>query len=107
MAEDHDRLFADLDALTEEQIQVGLAAGVWSEQVRPLVRHYLQDRTLKRVEAAAAHLDEVRDAARVALEEAAKSKTWATIAVIIAAGAMLAAMAAALVAFLAMRNWSW
>jgi hypothetical protein len=30
---DHYRLFADLDALTEEQIEVGLAAGVWSEQV--------------------------------------------------------------------------
>jgi hypothetical protein len=42
-AKDHDKLFADLDALTEEQIQVGLAAGVWSEQVRPLVQHYLHD----------------------------------------------------------------
>ena len=41
MAEEHDRLFADLNALTEEQIQVGLAAGVWNEQVRPLVQHYL------------------------------------------------------------------
>ena len=107
MAEEHDRLFADLDALTEEQIQVGLAAGVWNEQVRPLVQHYLQDRKLKRVEVAAAHLDEVRDAARVAVEEAVKSKTWATVAVIIAAGAMLAAMAAAFVAFLALRDWSW
>lgn len=73
MAEEHDRLFADLDALTEEQIQVGLAAGVWSEQVRPLVQHYLYDRKLKRVEVAAAHLDEMRDAARVAGEEAVKS----------------------------------
>jgi hypothetical protein len=36
---DHDKLFADLDALTEQQIEVGLAAGVWSEQVRPLVQH--------------------------------------------------------------------
>jgi len=104
MAEEPDRLFTDLHALTEEQIQVGLAAGVWSEQVRPLVQHYLQDRTLKRVEVAATHLDEVRDAARVALEAAVKSKVWATVAVIIAAGAMLAAMAAAFVAFLALRN---
>ena len=47
---DHDKLFADLDALTEEQIEVGLAAGVWSEQVRPLVQHYLYDLKLKRVE---------------------------------------------------------
>jgi hypothetical protein len=36
---DHDKLFADLDALTEQQIEVGLAAGVWNEQVRPLVQH--------------------------------------------------------------------
>jgi hydroxyethylthiazole kinase-like sugar kinase family protein len=107
MAQEHDRLFADLDALTEEQIQVGLAADVWSEQVRPLVQHYLYDRKLKRVDVAAAHLDEVRDAARVAVEEAVKSKTWATVAVIIAAGAMLSAMAAAFVAFLALRNWGW
>lgn len=106
MAEEHDRLFADLDALTEEQIQVGLAAGVWSEQVRPLVQHYLYDRKLKRVEVATAHLDEMRDAARVAGGEAVKSKTWAMVALIIAAGAMLAAIAAAFVAFLALRNSS-
>ena len=37
---DHDKLFADLEALNEEQIEVGLAAGVWNEQVRPLVQHY-------------------------------------------------------------------
>ena len=40
MNKEHDKLFADLDALTEEQIEVGLAAGVWNEQVRPLVQHY-------------------------------------------------------------------
>jgi hypothetical protein len=31
-SKDHDKLFADLAALYEEQIEVGLAAGVWSEQ---------------------------------------------------------------------------
>jgi hypothetical protein len=97
--QDHDKLFADLDALSEEQIQIGLAAGVWSEQVRPLVQHYLYDLKLKRVEAAAEQLDDVRAAARVAVSEAVKSKTRATAALIIAAGAMLAAIAAALVAF--------
>ena len=40
---EHDKLFADLDALTEQQIEVGLAAGVWKVQVRPLVQHYLYD----------------------------------------------------------------
>jgi hypothetical protein len=102
---DHDKLFADLDALSEEQIQIGLAAGVWSEQVRPLVQHYLYDLKLKRVEAAAEQLDDVRAAARVAVSEAVKSKTRATAALIIAAGAMLAAIAAALVAFLALRRY--
>jgi hypothetical protein len=102
---DHDRLFADLDALTEEQIEVGLAAGVWDEQVRPLVQYYLYDLKLKRVEAAAEQLDEMREAARVAVSEAVKSKTRATAALIIASGAMLAAMLAALVAFLALRKY--
>jgi hypothetical protein len=102
---DHDKLFADLDALAEEQIEVGLAAGVWSEQVRPLVQHYLYDLKLKRVEAAAEQLDEVREAARLAVDEALKSKTRASAALIIAGGAMLAAMLAALVAFLALRRY--
>ena len=105
MTENQDKLFADLDALSEEQIQVGLAAGVWSEQVRPLVQHYLYDLKLKRVEAAAEQLDEMREAARVAVEEAVKSRTRATAALIIASGAMLAAMLAALVAFLALRKY--
>jgi hypothetical protein len=102
---EHDKLFADLDALSEEQIQVGLAAGVWSEPVRPLVQHYLYDLKLKRVEAAAEQLDDVREAARVAVEEVVKSRTRATAALIIAGGAMLAAMLAALVAFLALRKY--
>ena len=76
--QDHDKLFADLDALSEEQIQIGLAAGVWSEQVRPLVQHYLYDLKLKRVEVAAEQLDNVREAARVAVSEAVKSKTRVT-----------------------------
>ena len=105
MTENQDKLFADLDALTEEQIEVGLAAGVWDEQVRPLVQYYLYDLKLKRVEAAAEQLDEMREAARVAVSEAVKSKTRATAALIIASGAMLAAMLAALVAFLALRKY--
>jgi hypothetical protein len=105
MTENQDKLFADLDALTEEQIELGLAAGVWDEQVRPLVQYYLYDLKLKRVEAAAEQLDEMREAARVAVSEAIKSKTRATAAVIIASGAMLAAMLAALVAFLALRKY--
>jgi hypothetical protein len=102
---DHDKLFNDLDALNEEQIEVGLAAGVWSEQVRPLVQHYLYDLKLKRVEAAADRLNEMQKAARLAVEEAIKAKTRATAAFILAGGAMVAAMAGAFIAFLALRKY--
>jgi hypothetical protein len=105
LSKEHDKLFADLKALNEQQIEVGLAAGVWNEQVRPLVQHYLYDLKLKRVEAAAEELGDTRKAARVAIEEAGKAKFWATAAFIIAGGAMLAAMAGALIAFLALRRY--
>jgi hypothetical protein len=102
---DHDKLFADLDALTEEQIEVGLAAGVWKEQVRPLVQHYLYELKLNRVEAVAEQFDEMHKATRLAVEEAVKAKTRATAAFIVAGGAMVAAMAGAFVAFLALRRY--
>jgi hypothetical protein len=91
-SKERDKLFADLKALNEQQIEVRLAAGVWNEQVRPLVQHYLHDLKLKRVEAAADELNQTRKVARVAVEEAGKAKFWATAAFIIAGGAMLAAM---------------
>ena len=102
---DRDKLFADLEALTEEQIEVGLAAGVWSEQVRPLVQHYLYELKLKRIEATAEQHDEMQKAMRVAVEEAANAKMRATIAFILGGGAMLAAMGAAFIAFLALRRY--
>jgi hypothetical protein len=43
----NDQLFADLKALTEEQIEVGLAAGVWGDPLRPLVQNYLLQMKLK------------------------------------------------------------
>jgi hypothetical protein len=104
MNKEHDKLFADLDALTEEQIEVGLAAGVWNEQVRPLVQHYLCDLKLTRVEAAADQLDEMQKATQLAVEKAIKAETRATAAFIVAGGAILAAMAAALIPFLALRR---
>ena len=102
---EHDKLFVDLDALTEQQIEVGLAADVWNERVRPLVQHYLYDLKLKRVEAAADRLTEMEKAMRLAVGEAIKAKTRANEALIIAVGAMLAAMAGALIAFLALRKY--
>jgi hypothetical protein len=105
MNKEHDKLFADLEALTEEQIEVGLAAGVWNDQVRPLVQHYLYDLKLTRVEAAADQLDEMQKATQLAVEKAVKAEARATAAFIVAGGAILAAMAAALIAFLALRRY--
>jgi DNA-binding IclR family transcriptional regulator len=82
-----------------------LLLACWNEQVQPLVQHYLYDLKLKRVEAAAEELDQTRKAAWVAVEEASKAKFWAIAAFIIAGGAMLAAIAAALIAFLALRRY--
>ena len=36
LSKEHDKLFVDLKALNEQQIEVGLAAGVWNEQVSPV-----------------------------------------------------------------------
>jgi hypothetical protein len=110
MTENRDQLlFADLKALSEEQIEVGLAAGVWSDPLRPLVQHYLFQVKLKRIaEEAAEQLDAIRratDAARVAVDEASRAKLRASAAMIIAVGAMVAAMAAGFIAFLALRKY--
>ena len=95
------QLFLDLEALSEEQIEAGLQAGVWGDPVRPVVERYLDQMKLGRVEAAAA---EQLAAAREAVDEARAMKVWAISALIIAGGAMLAAMASAFIAFLALRQ---
>jgi hypothetical protein len=51
-------------------------------------------------------LHSAREAARLAVDEARDAKLRATAAIIIAAGAMLAAMASAFIAFLALRHWT-
>src|SRR4029078_6063862 len=102
---DDDKLFADLDALNEQHIEVGLAAGVWKGQVRALVQHFLYDLMLKRFEAAADRLTEMEKAMRLAVGEAIKAKTRASAALIIAEGAMVAAMAGAVIAVLALRKY--
>jgi hypothetical protein len=84
---------------------VGLAAGVWSDRIRPLVQHYLYELKLKRIEATAEQHDEMQRAVQVAVEKAANAKMRATIAFILGGGAMLAAMGAAFIAFLALRRY--
>ena len=99
-----DQLFADLDALTVEQIEAGRAAGVWGDDARSTVEHY----ALKRKFAADQRNAVVtaQQAAKVAMDQAASARLWATAAFIIAAGAMLAAMVSGFVAFLALRHWT-
>jgi hypothetical protein len=110
MAVSQQQLFVDLEALTEDQIEVGLEAGVWGDPARPVVQRYLDQMKLRRVEEAAAEqLEAARAAivaAQAATEEARGLKLRATAALIVAAGAMLAAMASAFVAFLALRHWT-
>jgi hypothetical protein len=103
---DRDQLITDLEALTQEQIEAGLAAGVWGEDKRPLVQHYLYQMTLARIEAAAEQLVRgTNNAAQVAVEDSSRAKLRATAALIISGGAMLAAMASAFIAFLALRGF--
>jgi hypothetical protein len=103
MTLNRDKLLTELDALMPEQIEAGLAAGVWGDAARSTVEHYVLKRKF-----AAGQLNTLvtaQQAAKVAMEEAASAKLWATAAFIIAAGAMVAAMAAGLIAFLAMRGF--
>ena len=94
-------LFNDLNALTEEQIEAGLAAGVWREN-RPFVKQYLDQIRLSRSDAAiAAH---GLEAIRSVMENARSADLKATIALVVAGGAMLAAMASAFIAFLALSD---
>ena len=53
---------------------MGLAAGVWKVQVRPLVQHYLYDLKLKRVEAAADRLNEMEKAVQLAVVKLSKRR---------------------------------
>jgi hypothetical protein len=104
MTTQEERVFNDLNALTEEQIEAGLAAGVWREPTRPLVERYLEQVQLRRVEAEAATQGLV--AVRNVVDDARAANFRATIALILAFGAMLAAMAAAFIAFMALRGMS-
>jgi hypothetical protein len=99
MATQQERLFADLNALTQEQIEAGLAAGVWREN-RPFVEQYLDQVRLSRTDAAIAA--QGLEAIRSVADNARAAEFRATIAIVVAAGAMLAAMAAACIALMAL-----
>ena len=102
MTMQEERLFTDLNALTDEQIEAGLAAGVWRETTRPFVEQYLDQIRMSRVQAAASA--QGLEAIQSVIGDARAANFKATIALMFAAGALLAAMAAALIAFLALRG---
>jgi transcription initiation factor TFIIIB Brf1 subunit/transcription initiation factor TFIIB len=105
MTVNRDQLFAELDGLSADEIEAGLDAGVWSEDRRQLVEHYLDQMKLTTMQMEAA--ETAKAAAQAAEGHSRRATSIAMAALIIAAGAMIAAMAAAFVAFRALRNWSW
>jgi hypothetical protein len=93
MAVNRDQLFAELEALTEAEIEARLDAGGWSEEKRQLVEHYLDQLKLTTMQMEAAtsakearvgggvsrqegNFDSVRGLVVHALQEA--SITWAS-----------------------------
>jgi hypothetical protein len=102
MTTQEEQLFTDLNALTEEQIEAGLAAGVWRASTKPFVEHYLGQLRISRaqVEASAQGLEAIRSV----VDDAHSANLKATLALIVAVGGMIAAMTAAFIAFLALRG---
>jgi len=103
MTVNRDQLFAELDKLSADEIEAGLDAGVWSEDRRQLVEHYLDQMKLTTLQMDIA--DNAKVAAQAAADQSRRATSLAMAALILAAGAMLAATAAGLIAFLALRRY--
>jgi ABC-type Na+ transport system ATPase subunit NatA len=110
MVVERDEFFAELDGLTEKEIEARL--DLWDREQLALIQEYLDQRVMGRAKAEqAARITAAPsapdDAAMASLVEVASTaNTKATAALILSAGAMLAAMASAFVAFLALRGWT-
>jgi len=102
MTVNREQLYAELERLSAEEIKAGLDGGVWGEPVRQLVEHYLDQLNVTTMQFEAA------EAAKAAAQEAAahsrNAAWWAMVALVIAVGAMIAAMGSGLVAFIALRH---
>ena len=104
-----DEFFAELDGLNEKEIEARL--DLWDQEQLALIQEYLDQRVLGRAKAEqAAQINagpSAQDAVVASLVEVANAaNTKATAALILSVGAMLAAIASALVAFLALRGWT-
>ncbi len=91
---DPNSLYEDLDVLSEQQIEVGLAAGKWAEHDRQIVEHYLDRIKLEEARAAVAEQLKIshvtKQAAVTAVGAAKKANLFATAALILSAGACFA-----------------
>jgi hypothetical protein len=110
MVIERDEFFAELDGLTEKEIEARL--DLWDREQLALVQEYLDQRASAQakaeqpaqIKAAPSAQDDAVVASLV--EVASTANTKATAALIVSVGAMLAAVASALVAFLALRGWT-
>jgi galactitol-specific phosphotransferase system IIB component len=108
MVVERDEFFAELDGLTEKEIEARL--DLWDHEQLALIQEYLDQRVLAL--AKAEQVAEIKaapsaqDAVASLVEVASTANTKATAALILSVGAMLAAMASAIVAFLALRGWT-
>ena len=113
MVANRDEFFAELDTLTDQEIEERLPS--WDPGKLLLVQQYIDRGSLESSQKHAPNLSEqmpkqletdatAKVAAVVALEEARKANTIATSALILSVGAMLGAIAAGAVAYVALHN---
>ena len=103
---DRDEFVAQLDQLTPREIEERLSS--WDVEQLVAAQEYLAQKQREQTRAALAEQAETGtnkdDAARLSVEVARRAHTRAMMALIFSAGAMLAAIAAAVLAFLALRG---
>ena len=105
MVVERDEFFAELNGLTEKEIEARL--DLWDQDQLALIQEYLDQRVLGRVKAEqAAQIKAAPSVVASLVEVASTANTKATAALILSVGSMLAAIASALVAFLALRGWT-
>jgi hypothetical protein len=103
---DRDEFFAELDQLTPAEIQERLSS--WDVEQLVLAQEYLAHKEREQTRAALAAQAETsttkNDTARLSVEVARRAHTTAMMALIFSVGGMLTAIAAAVLAFLALRG---
>ena len=115
MPVDRDKFLAELDALTDEEIERRLPH--WDREQLALVQEYIDQRILRTPQQKQQELKPLeqgqrqtggdgsaRDVALAALALAKRSSTVAVAALILSVGAMLAALIAGVIAYLVLKN---